>query len=88
MTTEGELSTEMAKVINRMPGSEKINADLVFEINKNHKIAGKLKELYNNDKDEFNKYIKVLYAEARLTSGLEVSNPNEISNIIADIMCK
>lgn len=88
LTTEGELSTEMAKVINRMPGSEKINADLVFEINKNHKIAGKLKELYNNDKDEFNKYIKVLYAEARLTSGLEVSNPNEISNIIADIMCK
>lgn len=88
LTTEGELSTEMAKVINRMPGSEKINADLVFEINKNHKIAGKLKELYNSDKDEFNKYIKVLYAEARLTSGLEVSNPNEISNIIADIMCK
>lgn len=88
LTTEGELSTEMAKVINRMPGSEKINADLVFEINKNHKIADKLKELYNNDKDEFNKYIKVLYAEARLTSGLEVSNPNEISNIIADIMCK
>ena len=88
LTTEGELSTEMAKVINRMPGSEKINADLVFEINKNHKIVNKLKELYNNDKDEFNKYIKVLYAEARLTSGLEVSNPNEISNIIADIMCK
>lgn len=88
LTTEGELSTEMAKVINRMPGSEKINADLVFEINKNHKIADKLIELYNNDKDEFNKYIKVLYAEARLTSGLEVSNPNEISNIIADIMCK
>ena len=88
LTTEGELSTEMAKVINRMPGSEKINADLVFEINKNHKIAGKLKELYNSDKDEFNKYIKVLYAEARLTSGLEVSNSNEISNIIADIMCK
>lgn len=88
LTTEGELSTEMAKVINRMPGSEKINADLVFEINKNHKIVNKLKELYNSDKDEFNKYIKVLYAEARLTSGLEVSNPNEISNIIADIMCK
>ena len=53
LTTTGEVSTSMEKVINAMPTDEKIKANEVLEINASHKIVDKLKDLYKNDKDEF-----------------------------------
>ncbi len=86
LTTTGEISTSMEKVINAMPTDEKIKASEVLEINANHKIADKLKELYEKDKEEFKKYTKVIYYEARLIEGLPIDNPTEMSNLICDIM--
>ena len=86
LTTEGEISTSMEKVINSMPTDEKINASEVLEINVNHKISDKLKELYEKDKEEFKKYTKVIYYEARLIEGLPIDNPTEMSNLMCDIM--
>ena len=86
LTTEGEVSTSMEKVINSMPTGEKIKASEVLEINSNHKIANKLKELYKDNKEEFEKYTKVIYFEARLIEGLPIDNPTELSNLMCDIM--
>lgn len=86
LTTEGEVSTSMEKVINFMPTGEKIKASEVLEINSNHKIADKLKELYKDNKEEFEKYTKVIYFEARLIEGLPIDNPTEMSNLMCDIM--
>lgn len=86
LTTEGEVSTSMEKVINPMPTGEKIKASEVLEINSNHKIADKLKELYKDNKEEFEKYTKVIYFEARLIEGLPIDNPTEMSNLMCDIM--
>lgn len=86
LTTEGEVSTSMEKVINSMPTGEKIKASEVLEINSNHKIADKLKELYKYNKEEFEKYTKVIYFEARLIEGLPIDNPTEMSNLMCDIM--
>lgn len=86
LTTTGEVSTSMEKVINAMPTDEKIKANEVLEINANHKIVDKLKDLYKNDKDEFTKYTKVIYYEARLIEGLPIDNPTELSNLMCDIM--
>ena len=86
LTTEGEVSTSMEKVINSMPTGEKIRASEVLEINSNHKIADKLKELYKDNKEEFEKYTKVIYFEARLIEGLPIDNPTEMSNLMCDIM--
>lgn len=86
LTTEGEVSTSMEKVINSMPTGEKIKASEVLEINSNHKIANKLKELYKDNKEEFEKYTKVIYFEARLIEGLPIDNPTEMSNVMCDIM--
>ena len=86
LTTTGEISTSMEKVINAMPTDEMIKASEVLEINANHKIADKLKELYEKDKEEFKKYTKVIYYEARLIEGLPIDNPTEMSNLICDIM--
>lgn len=86
LTTTGEVSTSMEKVINAMPTDEKIKANEVLEINASHMIVDKLKDLYKNNKDEFTKYTKVIYYEARLIEGLPIDNPTELSNLMCDIM--
>ena len=88
LTTKGELSLEMEKVINSMPSSEQIKANQVLEINENHEISNKLKNLYETDKEQLKKYTKILYAQARLIEGLTIDNPTEISNIICEIIAK
>ena len=87
LTTEGEISLEMEKVLNSMPTNEqKVKANIVLEINENHPIAQKLTELYESDKDKAGKYAKILYAQARLIEGLSVDDPTELSNMVCDLM--
>lgn len=88
LTTEGAISIEMQKVINQMPNNNALKAQTILEINENHDIVNKLKELYNNDKETLKKYTKVLYSQARLIEGLTVENPTEISNLICEMMAK
>ena len=88
LTTEGEISVEMQKVINAMPTDEHINASLVLEINSKHPIVEKLNILFNNDKEELKKYAKILLAEAKLIEGLPVENPTEISNLVLELISK
>ncbi len=88
LTTEGDISIEMEKVINAMPTNEKIKAKLILEINENHEIAQKIKRLYDQDKEELKKYTKILYSQARLIEGLPIDNPTEISNLICEIISK
>ena len=88
LTTEGNVSVEMEKVINAMPTNETVKAEKVLEINEDHPIVEKLKASYKDDKEELKKYTKVLYAGARLIEGLPVDNPTEITNLICDIITK
>ena len=88
LTTEGDISIEMEKVINAMPTDEKIHAKTILEINESHPISEKLRKLYKEDKDTFDKYTKILYSQARLIEGLTIENPTEISNIICDLISK
>ena len=88
LTSLGDISLEMEKVINKMPNNEHISSNKVLEINKDHKIVSKLKDLYKNDKEEFKKYSKILYSQARLIEGLEIDNPIEITNLIFDCLSK
>jgi len=88
LTTEGEISVEMQKVINALPNNRSIQAKTSLEINENHAITEKLKTLYENDKEELKKYAKILYAQAKLIEGLSIDNPTEISNLICDLISK
>ena len=55
LTSDGEVTVEMQKVINAMPTDEHVNAKLVLEINEEHDIAKKIKELYKTDKEMLKK---------------------------------
>lgn len=85
LSSAGNLSIEMEKVMNSMPNNEAVKAEKILEINNNHKIADKLKQLHQeNNQEELKTYAKILYAEARLIEGLPVENPTEIASLICD----
>lgn len=86
LTTEGELSASMEKVLNALPNDNKVNAKMILEINEKHPISKKIKTLYKDNKDELEKYTKILYAQARLIEGLPIDNPTEISTLICDVI--
>ena len=87
LTTEGGLSIEMEKTLNAMPMEEKVKAEIVLEINAEHAVAGRLKDIAEaGDDEKLTKYGKLLYAQARLIAGLSVENPTELSNLICELM--
>lgn len=88
LSSEGDISVEMEKTMKNMPFDNGVTANKVLEINENHEIAKKIKDLYANDKEELKNYTKILYAEARLIEGLSIENPTEISNLICEYLAK
>lgn len=84
LSSEGDITIEMEKVINAMPTDEHIEAKKVLEINESHPIAKKLQNLYETDKEQLEKYSKILYAQACLIEGLPIDNPTELTNLICD----
>ena len=88
LTSNGAISTQMEKVINAMPNSEKVSSSLTLEINENHPILIKLNDLFKNNEEEFEKYTKVLYAQSKLIEGLPIDNPTELSNLVCDLLSK
>ena len=86
LSSEGEISIEMEKVLNSMPNNQGIKADKVLEINPNNEVFNSLKESYENDKDKFNLYTNLLYNQALLVEGLSVEDPVEFANNICKLM--
>ncbi|MEZ3421722.1 MAG: molecular chaperone HtpG [Eubacterium sp.] len=87
LSAEGYVSLEMAKVLSQMPGGNQgMKAQLVLEINSEHKVAEKLFSLFANDKDKLKAYTKILYNQARLISGLQIENPTEFADMVTDLM--
>lgn len=84
LSAEGYVSLEMAKVLSQMPGADGgVKAQLVLEINSKHPVAEKLQ---NADDEQLKKYVTLLYSSARLIAGLDLDNPTEFSDILADMM--
>lgn len=88
LSSEGNISVEMEKILNSMPTDNKVKADIVLELNASHPVAEKLKTLYAEDKDSFNKFTKLLYDQARLIGGMTIENPSEFINMISELMVK
>ena len=87
LTSSGELSIEMEKVINSVPGNKnKVYAEKIFELNAEHTLTDKLYVLLKTDKEKLKTYIAVLYNEARLIEGLEIENVGEFVGKINEII--
>lgn len=88
ITSEGMLSVEMEKVLSAMPNGDGAKAEKILEINPNHAIFGKLKELYESDKDKAADYADILYNQALLIEGMPIENPVEFSNKVCELLAK
>jgi molecular chaperone HtpG len=86
LTTEGDVSIEMEKVLQAMPNSQNVKADKVLEININHEVFGSLKDAFANDKDKLALFTGLLYNQALLIEGLPIQDPVEFTNNICKIM--
>ena len=84
ISAQGYVSLEMEKVFSQMPGANQgMKAQLVLEINSEHPIVEKLE---NADDDQLEKYVTLLYSSARLIAGLDIENPTQFSDLIAEMM--
>ena len=85
LTSEGELSLEMEKVLNAMPGDQKVQAQRVLEVNENHPIYEKLQQL---DEDTLKTYATLLYNQALMIEGLSVEDPVSFAATLCDLLAK
>ncbi len=87
LSSEGLLSVEMEKVLNSMPQADKTaKAEKVLEINSTHDIFGKIKNLYETDKEKIKEYGEVLLDLAKLIEGLQPENPTEFSDKLCSLL--
>lgn len=86
LTSDGDVSLEMEKVLNAIPNENKVKAEKVLEINPEHSIFTKIQELYSSDKDKLKKYTNLMYTQALLIEGMPVEDPVEFSNMICELM--
>ncbi len=86
LTSEGNLSLEMEKVLNTMPNGEKVQAERVLELNPDHPIFATMQRLLNEDQDKLAKYSELLYHQAMLIEGMPLEDPVALSTLICDLM--
>ncbi len=89
LSSKGDISIEMEKVLNSMPGAEQhIKAEKVLEINPDHEIFATLNSLFESDKEKLSLYADLLYTQAMMIEGLEVLDPVDFSNKICKLMAE
>lgn len=86
LSTEGEISIEMEKILSAMPNNENVKSQKVLEINAHHDIFNSLKSVFENDKEKLDLYANILYNQARLVEGLSIEDPVEFTNNVCKLM--
>jgi len=86
LTADGPLSFEMEKYLNQVQPDNKVHADRMLELNADHPVFRKLKELQASDPEKARTYIKILYHQAELLAGLPISDPASYSELVFGLM--
>lgn len=86
LSTDGDVTIEMEKILNAMPNNPNVKAEKVLEINVNHEVFASLKDAFEKDKEKLNLYTALLYNQALLIEGLPLQDPVEFTNDICKIM--
>ncbi len=77
LLAQGEVSIEMEKVLRNMPNSDAnqdIRAKKILQINRNHKIYEKIKNLHESNQESLKEISRVLLDEAKLIEGLPIDD--------------
>ena len=91
LTTKGNISLEMEKVLNAMPTDQMVKADRILEINPDHAVMTTLKDTFamgEEGRDMVKTYANLLYSQAVLISGLTVDDPVALGEDICKVITK
>lgn len=87
LSTDGEVSLEMEKYFNSIPGdSPDIKAQRVLELNPSHKAFYMLLDAWQLDKDKCAKLGELLYDQALLIANLPLDNPSRYTDLLWELM--
>lgn len=86
LSSEGEVSIEMEKVLSELPGSENMKAKKVLEINVEHKLYEKLKEYASTDQEKFEQLAFVAFEQAKLIAGLPIEDATKLTDYIFNLL--
>lgn len=88
MSADGDVSLEMEKTFKAMKTASPmpLEAKKVLEINVNHPIAEKLKNMFETDKETLDKYVVVLYGEALMLAGFAIEDTAEFTATVNSLI--
>ena len=88
LTTKGDISLEMEKILSAMPMDQGIKAERVLELNPEHSVFDALNKIKSNDADgkKLEVYANLLYDQALLISGIQIDDPVEFSKSICQLI--
>lgn len=88
LTTKGDISLEMEKILSAMPMDQGIKAERVLELNPKHSVFEALNKIKSDDADgkKLEVYANLLYDQALLISGLQIDDPVEFSKSICQLI--
>ncbi|MCL2082285.1 MAG: molecular chaperone HtpG [Oscillospiraceae bacterium] len=90
LSTEGDISLEMEKILSAMPTSNLggLKAKRKLEINHKHPVFKALSSLAETDKSRLKTYTSLLYTQALLVEGLPIEDPVDFSNKVCGMMAE
>ncbi|MCG7312739.1 molecular chaperone HtpG [Priestia flexa] len=86
LSTEGDVTIEMEKILKAMPNNQQVQADKILEINPSHSVFQALKIAFEQDKEKAELYTNLLYNQALLIEGLPLEDPIEFTNNMCKVM--
>ncbi|MBN8251258.1 molecular chaperone HtpG [Priestia flexa] len=86
LSTEGDVTIEMEKILKAMPNNQQVQADKILEINPSHNVFQALKIAFEQDKEKAELYTNLLYNQALLIEGLPLEDPIEFTNNMCKVM--
>ena len=88
LTTKGDISLEMEKILSARPMDQGIKAERVLELNPEHSVFEALNKIKSDDADgkKLEVYANLLYDQALLISGLQIDDPVEFSKSICQLI--
>jgi molecular chaperone HtpG len=86
LSSEGEMSIEMEKVLSMMPDNPNIKAEKILEINTSHEMFDAIKQSFIGDRDKVKTYASILYNQALLIEGLPIEDPVQYANDVCSLM--
>lgn len=86
LSSEGGISLEMEKYFAQMPTDEHMKAERILEVNAEHPIFLKLKDVYENDKERAKKMTQMLYNQAMLIAGFSIEDPTAYTDLVCELL--